>query len=33
MVADAHNDFLTAVKDKVEREQTVKDFVKNGVKI
>lgn len=33
MVADAHNDFLTAVKDKAEREQIVKDFVKNGVKV
>lgn len=33
MIADAHNDFLTAVKDKAEREQIAKDFAKSGVEV
>lgn len=33
MIADAHNDFLTAEKDAHKRAQIVENFVKSGVKI
>lgn len=33
MIADAHNDFLTAEKDAQKRAQIVENFVKNGVGI
>lgn len=33
MIADAHNDFLTAVKNKLQRAKLVQTFVKSGVKV